>query len=122
MKRMTQMLAVALAVALLPAGVRAQGPDKAPDVPPLMRAAGKVLTKEERIQLREALEEVREDPRLQSARDQLDDALLNMRETLRQVVLEEDPGLEPVLDRIAEEIDKRKEAFGGRAGRRDRGE
>ena len=61
-----------------------------------------VLTPEEREKLRAAHGKAVQDPAVQQAREQLQEARKHFRETMRAKLLEIDPSLEAILDKLQE--------------------
>jgi Spy/CpxP family protein refolding chaperone len=58
------------------------------------------LTDTERQELKAAMEQIKGNPQLQSARESVKQALDNLRKTRNQLLLQADPNIQPILDKL----------------------
>lgn len=72
----------------------------------------RVLNDKERKQLHAAMAEVRDDPRIIEARKALEEAHKAMRKAMHDALLEADPSLAPILDKIKDADRPRLRPFG----------
>lgn len=58
------------------------------------------LTDAERQELKTAMEQIKENPELQSAREAVKQAMENLKQTRNHLLLQADPNIQPILDKL----------------------
>jgi uncharacterized membrane protein YccC len=72
------------------------------------------LTEAERQELKAAMEQIKGNPQLQSAREAVKQAMENLRQTRNQLLLQADPNIQPILDKLhASEPQRAPQGTGG---------